>query len=125
MWQCLLTFPPAFRFLITSHREPEIETAFSRCSESVTREPDIVNDANLLDISSYFHHHLSSFQGHSIFQLASDWSGEEKIEALTQSSTGLFIWASTSIKSIAEGIHQNKNSVFFYTIIPVKLTQHL
>ena len=101
----LAKFPPAFRFLITSRREPDIEAAFSHCSNIVARELNIMNDANLLDISSYFHHHLSSFQGHPIFQLASDWPGEEKIEALTQSSAGLFIWASTAIKFIAEGLH--------------------
>ncbi|KIM82890.1 hypothetical protein PILCRDRAFT_7772 [Piloderma croceum F 1598] len=101
----LAKFLPTFRFLITSRREPDIEAAFSRCSNIVTRELDIMNDANVSDISLYLHHHLSSYQGHPIFQLASDWPGEEKIEALTQSSAGLFIWASTAIKFIAEGLH--------------------
>jgi len=101
----LAKFPPTFRFLITSCREPDIEATFSHCSNIVTRELDIMNDANVSDISLYLHHHLSSYQGHLIFQLASDWPGEEKIEALTESSAGLFIWASTAIKFIAEGLH--------------------
>jgi hypothetical protein len=101
----LAKFPPAFRFLITSRREPDIEAVFSCCSNIVTKELDIMNDVNVSDISLYFRHHLSSYQGHPIFQLASDWPGEEKIEALTQSSAGLFIWASTAIKFIVEGIH--------------------
>jgi hypothetical protein len=67
-----------------------------------------MNDANVSDISSFLHHHLSSYQGHPIFQLASDWPGEEKIEALTQSSAGLFIWASTAIKFIEQGIHPDQ-----------------
>ena len=98
-------FPAAFRFVITSRREPDIEAAFSRSSNIVTRELDIGNNANVSDISLYLHRHLSSFREDPIFQLASDWPGEEKIRALTQSSAGLFIWASTAIKFIAEGPH--------------------
>jgi hypothetical protein len=105
----LAKFPPVFRFLITSRREPDIDAAFSHCSNIVTRELDIMNDANVLDISLYLHHHLSYFQKrHPIFQLASDWPGEEKIEALTKSSAGLFIWASTAIKFIEQGIHPDQ-----------------
>jgi NACHT domain len=104
----LAKFPPAFRFLITSRREPDIDAAFSCCSNIVTKELNIMNDANVSDISSYFHHHLSSFHGHPTFQLVSDWPGKEKIEALTQYSAGLFIWASTAIKFIAEGIHPDQ-----------------
>ena len=74
----------------------------------MTKELGIVNDANVLDISSYLHHHLSSFREDPMFQLASNWPGEEKIEALTQSSAGLFIWASTAIKFIAEGPHPDQ-----------------
>jgi hypothetical protein len=101
-------FPPPFRFVITSRREPDIEAAFSRHSNIMTRELDIVNDANVLDISSYLHHHLSSFREDPMFQLATKWPGEEKIAALTQSSAGLFIWASTAIKFIAEGHHPDQ-----------------
>ena len=104
----LVKFPPTFRFLITSRREPDIEAAFFHCSNIVTRELDIMNDANVSDISSYLHHHLSSYQVHPIFQLALNWPGEEKIEALTQSSAGLFIWASTAIKFIQQGIHPDQ-----------------
>jgi NACHT domain len=100
-------FPPAFRFVITSRRELDIEAAFFGCSHIMIRELDIVNDANVSDISLYLHHHMSSFQG-PMFQLASDWPGEEKMEALAQSSAGLFIWASTAIKFIAEGHHPDQ-----------------
>jgi hypothetical protein len=101
-------FPPAFRFVITSRREPDIEATFSHCSNVVTRELDIVNDSNTSDISSYLRHHLSSFRKDPIFRLASDWPGGEKIQALTRSSAGLFIWASTAIKFVAEGQHPDQ-----------------
>ena len=100
-------FPPAFRFVITSRRELDIEAAFSDCSHVMTKELHIVNDDNVSDISLYLHHHMSSFRGR-VFQLAPDWPGEEKMEALTKSSAGLFIWASTAIKFIAEGHHPDQ-----------------
>ena len=100
-------FTPAFRFMITSCRVLNIEAAFSGCSNIRTRELHIVNDTNISDISLYLHHHMSAFQG-LVFQLASDWSGEEKMEALAQSCAGLIIWASTAIKFIAEGHHPDQ-----------------
>jgi hypothetical protein len=100
-------FPPTFRFVITSRRELDIQAAFSGCSHIMARELHIVDDANVSDISLYLHHHMSSFRG-PVFQLASDWPGEEKMEALAQSSAGLFIWASTAIKFIAEGHHPDQ-----------------
>jgi NACHT domain len=103
--QELAKLPPIFRFVITSRRIPDIDAAFFRQPNIVARELDI---ANTLDISSYFHHHMSRFREHPAFRLASDWPGEETVKALAQSSGGLFIWASTAVKFIAEGHHPDQ-----------------
>jgi len=120
-------FPPTFRFLITSRREPDIEAAFSRCPNIATKELDIMDDANVSDISSYLHHHLSYFQGLPIFQLASDWPGEEK----DRGSDTIICWG-YSFGHPQPLIHWTGHSSrpttwysFNYTLIPVKLSLHL
>ena len=97
--------PSVFRFLITSRRIPDIETAISNRPNIMVKELDIVNHANEVDISSYLHYHMASFRQDPMFQLTSDWPGEEKIQNLVQSSAGLFIWAATAVKFIQEGHH--------------------
>jgi hypothetical protein len=43
-----------------------------------------------------------------MFELNSDWPGEDIILALTKASTGLFIWASTAAQFMAEGQHPDQ-----------------
>jgi hypothetical protein len=106
--QELAKFPPFFRFVIASRREPDIEGAFSHCDNIVAKELDITDHSNDEDISSYIRHHMAHLRKNDMFQLSSVWPGEEKIQALTRSSAGLFIWASTAVKFIAEGHHPNQ-----------------
>ena len=40
--------------------------------------------------------------------MSSDWPREEKIKILAQSLAGLFIWASTAVKFIAESCHPDQ-----------------
>jgi len=75
--QELEKFPSAFRFVITSRREPDIESALSHCS----------NDANSSDIYIYLRHHMSLIRKDPMFELASDWPGDGKIQDLGNSST--------------------------------------
>jgi hypothetical protein len=97
--------PSVFRFLITSRRIPDIEVAISNWPNIMVKELDIVNHANDVDTSLYLHYHMASFRQDPMFQLTSDWPGEEKINNLAQSSAGLFIWAATAVKFIREGHH--------------------
>jgi hypothetical protein len=103
--QNLIKLPAIFKFLITSRREFDIEAAFSCQSNIMAKELDIMEESNTLDIYSYLRHHMKALQSDRIYQLNSDWPGEEIIQTLAQSSAGLFIWASTAVKFIIEGHH--------------------
>jgi hypothetical protein len=91
--------------LITSRREPDIEAALSRRSNVLQSELDIMNDATAADISTYLRYHLSTFRENPTFELPLDWPGENAIQALTNTSAGLFIWVFTAVKFMAEGRH--------------------
>ncbi|KIM71121.1 hypothetical protein PILCRDRAFT_805352, partial [Piloderma croceum F 1598] len=101
----LAKFPRFFRFLVTSRREFDIEGVLSYRPNVVTMELDITDPSNVADISSYLRYHMAAMAENGGFSLPFDWPGEEYIQALVQSSSGLFIWASTAAKFIADGHH--------------------
>jgi WD40 repeat protein len=101
----LAKFPHFFRFLVTSRREFDIEGALSHRPNVVSKELDITDQSNVADISNYLRYHMAAIAENGMFSLAFDWPGEEYIQSLVQSSSGLFIWASTAVKFIADGHH--------------------
>ena len=106
--QQLEKFPSAFRFVITSRREFDIESALSRRSNIMVRELDIGSDTNSADICTYLRHHTALMRTDPMLELAVDWPGEEKVQVLASSAAGLFIWASTAVKFIEDGIHPDQ-----------------
>jgi hypothetical protein len=98
--QELAKLPSNFRFFITSRREPDIEAAFSGRSNIVALDLHAMDQSKTADVSLYIRHHMAALPRDG---LASDWPGEERIEALIGHSEGLFIWASTAIRFIEEG----------------------
>lgn len=101
----MANLPPSFRILITSRREPDIEAALSRRPNIVVKAFETVEHSGTADVSSFFRHHMTAFRLDETFQLPSEWPGEDNIQALINHSGGLFIWASTAVKFIAEGRH--------------------
>jgi hypothetical protein len=99
----LANLPPSFRVLITSRREPDIEAALSRRPNIQVQALESMDQP--ADVSSYLRHHMATFQQDEMFQLPSEWPGERNIQTLISLSGGLFIWASTAIKFMAEGRH--------------------
>ena len=106
--QELEKFPSAFRFVITSRRESDIESALSHRSNIVVRELDVGSDTNNSDIYTYLRHHTALIRKDPMFTLTADWPGEEKVQVLANSSSGLFIWASTAVKFITDGHHPDQ-----------------
>lgn len=106
--QGLAKLPSVFRFLITSRREFDIEAALFRRPNVVAKELDISTRRNASDISSYLSHHLAIIRASGMFQLTPDWPGTEREQTLARTSGGLFIWASTAVKFIADGHHPDQ-----------------
>ena len=98
--QGLAKLPPIFRFLITSRRESDIDAGFRGRSNIVAIDLHSMDQSKIEDIMLYFRHHIATLP-HD--ELPCDWPGEERIQALTASSEGLFIWASTAMKFIESG----------------------
>ena len=103
--QEIIKLPAIYKFLITSRKEFDIEAALSHHSNIMAKELDIMEASNMSDIYSYLCHHMIALRNDRMFQLPADWPGEDNIQTLAGSSAGLFIWASTAVKFIAEGHH--------------------
>jgi hypothetical protein len=91
--------PPVFRFFITSRPEYDIAVHFGGHPSITEMQLDITTDATKRDISVYLHERLQDIRRLKR-NLEPDWPGPYLIEALTDHSGGLFIWASTACKFI-------------------------
>lgn len=99
----LAKLPSMFRVFITSRAESDIEAAFAHQSNIIRVELDITTQSSIADIISYIRHRMEIIRKGSVYELSSDWPGEEKIIALANQAAGLFIWASTAATFIEEG----------------------
>ena len=96
----LSKLPRVFRILITSRREPDIDAAFSDRANIVAVDLHSKDKSKTEDVALYFRHSMAALPRDG---LASDWPGEENIQALVSCSEGLFIWASTAVRFIEDG----------------------
>jgi len=94
---------PVFQILVASRDEKDIRFAFSPRNINATPFPlPTGDDATSRDIAQYFQKRLRSIAECS--ELAPDWPGPEAIEKLTECAGGLFIWASTAVAFIEDGL---------------------
>ena len=97
---------PVFQILVASRDEKDIRFAFSPRNIDATPFPlHIGDDTTRRDIAQYFQKRLKSIAECS--ELAPDWPGPEAIEKLTECAGGLFIWASTAVGFIEDGLLPN------------------
>ena len=105
----LSTLPSMFRILIASRDEKDIRTAFSQPNvERVPLHTD--DDATAHDIAEYFRQGLTSIGKNSELP---DWPRPEDIEQLTRCAGGLFVWASTAVGFIEDGLPDKRLQILF------------
>jgi hypothetical protein len=91
--------PSNFRFLITARPEPDIRNAFSSNRHIFCKYMDAIDEAsNKADIALFIETQLSSIRS-----LESEWPNKLWCHMLTQSAGGLFQWAATACRAIADG----------------------
>ena len=101
--------PALFRILVASRDEKDIRSAFSRPNTNQFVKPvplRIDDDATTHDIAEYFQYHLMSIATDS--GLSSEWPGPGVVDQLTVHAGGLFIWASTAIGFIEDGLAEER-----------------
>ena len=90
--------PSNFRFLITARPERDIINAFSGNQHIFYKHMNTIDEAsNYADITLFIESQLSG-----ISSLESEWPNKLWCSMLTESSGGLFQWASTACKAIKE-----------------------
>ncbi|KAM6493347.1 hypothetical protein JOM56_011481, partial [Amanita muscaria] len=89
--------PPFIRVIIASRPETDIQRTFASHPAVYSYHLDIDSAANKGDISEFLRHRLNKIRTNNKYlHLASDWPGDDKINALTECAAGLFVWASTA-----------------------------
>ncbi|KAJ7108137.1 hypothetical protein C8R44DRAFT_884905 [Mycena epipterygia] len=91
--------PPIFRFFITSRPDSDIARPFHAQPLITTMELDITTPVTKEDILVYLRDNMKTIQVAE--ELGPEWPGEDAIQMLANYSSGLFIWASTVCKFIA------------------------
>jgi hypothetical protein len=96
----LSNLPPVFKILITSRPEYQIRRSLDSMGSSV-RELPLSHDGDVdNDIYAFIKSRMASIAAD--FGLDRDWPGDVKRGVLVEKSNGLFIWASTAVKFIAD-----------------------
>jgi hypothetical protein len=91
--------PSGFQFLITAHPEPDIVDAFSDNRHILCKYMDAIDKAsNEADITLFIEKQLSAIRS-----LELKWPNKLWCRMLTQSSDGLFQWASTACRAVQGG----------------------
>jgi hypothetical protein len=103
--QEFVKLPPPVRVLITSRDEPDIAAALSGKQNIVINTLSQMDHSAVADVSLYLRHHIAVFRLDKALELAPEWPGEHKVQALIDHSGGLFIWASTAVRFIADGLY--------------------
>ncbi|KIL54678.1 hypothetical protein M378DRAFT_92097 [Amanita muscaria Koide BX008] len=89
--------PPFLRVIVVSRPETDIKRKFASHPAVYPYHLDIDSAANKDDISEFLRHRLNKIRTNNEYlHFTSDWPGEDKINALTERSAGLFVWASTA-----------------------------
>ncbi|KAF9067617.1 hypothetical protein BDP27DRAFT_899473 [Rhodocollybia butyracea] len=100
--------PPAFRFFITSRPDSDIASKFENQLKIAKYPLDITMPLSLTDIRIYLDNQMVEIrERHSRRNLSPTWPGEPQMKALTERSSGLFIWASTVTKYLLQSFKPN------------------
>ena len=95
----ILVLPLSFPFLITGRPEEDILSLAS--SHSVRAiSLDQRSEENKRDVYTYIEQVLGEKRDSGILKIPNDWPWERGIKTLADKADGLFIWASTAVKSI-------------------------
>ena len=100
----LPTLPSKYRFLLTSRPEGAIVSFLSLPTVySVTLDNNSQDSKD--DVRIFINSELERFQEDGGLKVPSNWPWEDNIEKLSKAADGLFIWASTALKFIFEGMN--------------------
>ncbi|KAG8890880.1 hypothetical protein FRB98_002898 [Tulasnella sp. 332] len=101
----LAKLPVTVKYFITSRAEPQLQYYFN--SEPMKSQRDVytLGDEKVelvdKDIGIYLKEKLPEMVG-PLVEDSSDWPGEEKRRALVLKAQGLFVWATTAVRIIAD-----------------------
>ncbi|KAG9031352.1 hypothetical protein FRB95_002850 [Tulasnella sp. JGI-2019a] len=98
--------PSTTKFFITSRAEPHLQYHYERDPTKSRVESCSLEDESLesveKDIETYFREELPEMVGPLLKEFISDWPGEDRRGALTRKSQGLFIYATTAARMLAD-----------------------
>ncbi|KAL5531915.1 hypothetical protein ACEPAF_5478 [Sanghuangporus sanghuang] len=93
--------PSAFRLLITSRREPDINMAFSSNPELVHAiELDYKSSDSRQGVISYLRSTMSTVVSGQL-EIPEEWPWDENMTLLGNAADGLFIWAATAVNLVS------------------------
>ncbi|KAL5532079.1 hypothetical protein ACEPAF_5643 [Sanghuangporus sanghuang] len=94
--------PNAFRFLVTSRQEADIDRAFSSRPDTVHAESfDYTSRSSRNDVSLYLRIEMRKVVEEQV-EIPEDWRWDENMELLGTAAGGLFIWASTAVRMVKD-----------------------
>ena len=91
----LSSLPSFIRIMVVGRQEPDIQRVLGSHSHVRPYPLDIDSAENMGDVLQFIRHRLEEIQVKDGF-LGADWPGDDKINALADGASGLFIWASTA-----------------------------
>jgi hypothetical protein len=93
--------PSFLRVIVTSRPDYDILCQFESKCHVLSYELNITSELNRRDIESFFRSRMDEIRiERPNMPLTIDWPGEERIQALAERASGLFIWASTACNYI-------------------------
>ncbi|KAG8866874.1 hypothetical protein FRB97_003669 [Tulasnella sp. 331] len=95
------------KFFITSRAEPHLQFYFNSEPMKSRRDVYTLGDEKVTelvngDVEVYFKQKLPELVGPLLAEPSPDWPGEEKRRALVMKAQGLFLWATTATRIIAD-----------------------
>ncbi|KAF9073591.1 WD40-repeat-containing domain protein [Rhodocollybia butyracea] len=100
--------PPAVRFFITSRPDSDIASKFEIQPKIVKFLLDVTMESSFTDIRIYLDNQMAEIRKrHNYRNLSPTWPEESYMKALTERSSGLFIWASTATKYLLQSYKPN------------------
>ncbi|PAV17364.1 WD40 domain containing protein [Pyrrhoderma noxium] len=92
----------AIRFIMTGRPEEDI-IPFASLPNVRHITLDHQSEESMHDVPAYIEYELGMLRSSNMLKVPSDWPRGERLQTLSESANGLFIWASTAVKFIQEG----------------------
>lgn len=102
--------PSKFKLIVTSRGENDIETLFTKTRHYLVDilAGEEVDTKSSEDIQLFLKHYFRQIVAQYPASLSPNWPGSDIINLLTDKAGGLFIWAETIIRFIAQGEPQEQ-----------------